>query len=179
MSDARRWLLVIGLGNPLRRDDGIGLRVTEELERIAARNPGALPGGTRLVAAGAPSLDLLEPIRAAAAVLLIDGVDRGARPGTVTVHRDEAVNAALGRGEVGELLVAARLTGDLPDALALVGVEVGSVDCGLGLSAPVESSLAEAVDAARRELAALATRAGERTGLGPRTPARAAQGAWA
>lgn len=173
MSGAYGPPVVIGFGNPLLGDDGVGLRVIDELRRLSVGEPGSLPPGTRLVRAGAPSTDLLPVIRDARALLLIDAVDAGRPPGSVTVARGERVSSTVGRGDIGELLVATRLTGRAPGAVALVELQVAAMDPGIGLSAPVEAAVARAAQAARRELVRLAgnTRSADRVARSSRQPA--------
>ncbi len=158
MSSAAGTLTVVGFGNPLLGDDGVGLRVIEELGRLLHDDPRLLPPDTRLVTAGSPSLDLLEIVDGARALLLVDAVDRGGRPGSVEVVRGDAVVGVVGRGDIGELLVAARLMGWFPDAISLVGIQIGLVGVGSGLSAPLEAALPAALDVARREICGLAAR---------------------
>ncbi len=157
-TDPRGAVVAIGLGNPWLADDGVGPRVIEELRRAADRRQGALPPDTRLVVAGTPSLDLLDTVCDSRALLLVDAVDIGLRPGSVTVDIDDAATAAVGRGDIGELLAAARLTGSFPEAVALVGVQVATIDAGRELSSPVEAALPVAVDASCRELFRMAAR---------------------
>jgi hydrogenase maturation protease len=150
--------LAIGFGNPLLGDDAVGLRVIEELRRLSARDPGSLPPDTRLVAAGAPSTDLLPVLCDASVLLLIDAVDDGRPPGSIAVMRDAQVDATVGRGEISELLVAMRLTGHAPEAVGLVGIQVSTMAPGVGLSAPVGAAVVEAARVTSRELAALDAR---------------------
>ena len=67
-------VLVIGVGNLLMGDDGIGCRVLAELQR----DP---PPGTRLIDAGTAVVNLLADLEQAAAVLFIDAFQRGGAPG--------------------------------------------------------------------------------------------------
>lgn len=69
-------LLVIGLGNPLLRDDGIGLAV---LEAVAALKP----IGVDLVADTHGGLRLMEHMAGYRRAIVIDAIHIGARPGTV------------------------------------------------------------------------------------------------
>ena len=158
MTSASGAPVAIGFGNPLLGDDGVGLSVIDELRRLSARDPGSLPPDTRLVTAGAPSTDLLPVLRDASVLLLIDAVDDGRPPGSIAVMRDAQVDATVGRGEISELLVAMRLTGHAPEAVALVGIQVSTMAPGVGLSTPVEGAVVEAARVACRELAILDAR---------------------
>jgi hydrogenase maturation protease len=77
-------LLILGLGNPLMADDGIGHEVIARLERRG------LPGSVRLVAVDGDVLALLDLWRGEPAVWLVDAISSGRRPGSLHVveHRD-------------------------------------------------------------------------------------------
>jgi hydrogenase maturation protease len=159
-------VVVMGVGNVLLGDDGVGVRVMEELRRLAADDPAAVPDGTRLVDGGTLGLDLLGALRGARSLLILDAVNLGLEAGTVSVLRGEAIAAAGGPGagaapgSVGELLALARLMGWLPDPVTLVGVQVGDTGFGVGLSPRVEAAVSGAAETARRELTVLEERAG-------------------
>lgn len=150
--------VVIGVGNVLLGDDGVGVRALEALRSAARRDPSALPEATRLVDGGTLGVDLLAEIEGARSVLLLDAVDLDQPAGTVSVLRGDAIldaGAPWGRcipGGVGELLSVARLAGWLPGHVALVGVQVAATNAGEGLSEVVAAALPRAVAAARAEL---------------------------
>ena len=160
MSD--RPAVVIGVGNVLLRDDGAGVRMVEELQAAAQRDPRTLPDGTRLLDGGTLGADLLREIAGARSLLLLDAVDLDQPAGTVTVLRGDAILEAAsvpGRtpgccvtGGVGELLSMARMVGWLPEPVALVGIQVDDTGFGVGLSERVAAALPHAVEVARREL---------------------------
>lgn len=151
-------LLVLGIGNVLLRDEGVGIHVLRELERRAGQGDVALPPDTRLIDGGTMGLDLLPQLAGARAVLLLDAVDLRLAPGTVTVLRGDALRAracgtrAVERAGVGDLLAAARLADLLPAAVSLVGVQPAEVEVGLALTAVVRAALPAAVAATIAEL---------------------------
>ena len=151
-------LAVIGVGNVLRGDDGIGVRVIESLRTAADRDPHVLPARTRLVDGGTLGLDLLPSIRDARAVVFVDAARLGDPVGTVSVLRGaEIVGAAdpggdTAPGAVGELVAVAGLLGWLPADVALVGIEVADVDVRVGMSQGVAAALPVAMDAVSAEL---------------------------
>lgn len=151
-------LAVIGVGNVLRGDDGIGVRVVESLRAAVDRDPHALPARTRLVDGGTLGLDLLRSIRDARAVVFVDAARLGGPVGTVSVLRGvEIERAADPRGDtapgaVGELVAVAGLLGWLPADVALVGIEVADIDIRVGMSPGVVAALPVAMDAVRTEL---------------------------
>jgi hydrogenase maturation protease len=170
-------LVVIGIGNILLRDDGVGVRVVEALERLAAHDRGMLPAGTRLVDGGTLDADLLAVVDGARAVLVIDAVDTAGTPGEVVVLREDAIMAAGARrpggrtGGVGELVALARLMGWLTGPVGLVGIQVAEVGFHLGLSPRVEAAIPTAVETARRTLLLLDAEAAAGCGS-PGGPAR-------
>jgi hydrogenase maturation protease len=151
-------LAVIGLGNVLRGDDAIGVRVVEGLRAVVAGDPHALPASTRLVDGGTLGLELLRSIRDTRAVVLVDAARLGGPVGTVSVLRGEDIDGsprppdANCPGPVGELVAVARMLGWLPADLALVGIEVADTGVGVGMSSAVTDALPVAMEAVRIEL---------------------------
>jgi hydrogenase maturation protease len=151
-------LAVIGLGNVLRGDDAIGVRVVEGLRAVVAGDPHALPAGTLLVDGGTLGLDLLRSIRDARAVVLVDAARLGGPVGTVSVLRGEDIDDpacppdGMHPGPVGELVAVARMLGWLPVDLALVGIEVADTGVGVGMSPAVTDALPVAMKAVGIEL---------------------------
>jgi hydrogenase maturation protease len=150
------WL-VLGIGNVLLRDEGVGVHVVRALIDEATGSD-----ATRIVDGGTLGLDLLPMIEDAAAVVMIDAVDLRAAPGTVDVLRGDALHGALARHVsphqvgVGDLLAVARLGGTLPERVALVAIQPAAIEIGLELTPAVASAVPVAVALVRDELAALA-----------------------
>jgi hydrogenase maturation protease len=74
-------LTVLGIGNPLAGDDGVGVALAEAL---AAEG---LPAGAEVRVAGSDPLALLEELLAGRRVLLLDACRFGGRPGETTWMR--------------------------------------------------------------------------------------------
>lgn len=161
--------LVLGIGNILLQDEGVGVVVARQLEsaRLEAARSGAaqtscaggIPADTRIVDGGTLGLDLLPMIGEANQVVIIDAVNLGKAPGTVTVLHDDAVQAALSghvsphQIGVGDLVAAARLMGIMPARLALIGIQPGTIAIGLELTESVAAAVQVAADLALKELA--------------------------
>lgn len=146
--------LVLGIGNPLMTDDGVGLRLLEALVEFTPSLP-----GVEYVDAGTLSFLLLPRIECASALLVLDAARLGLHPGAVRSFTGAAMDdflrgASAGVHDVGlrDLLDAARLTDALPDRRALVGVQPESIGWGTELSATVQGSVHTAVLAAREIL---------------------------
>ena len=141
---AARDILVLGLGNTLLADDGVGVHVVRHLASAPAAPPGlrTLDGGTL-------GFRLMAAMTEAQAVIVVDAAQLGERPGTVRLLSKDALADHVGRGgrmsahEAGlvDLLTLARLEGWAPARLALLGIQPKVIDWGERLSLPVSRSL--------------------------------------
>lgn len=161
-------LLVLGVGNVLLRDEGVGVHVARAVEAL---DPRLLPPGTEVVDGGTLGIDLLPVLGDADGVVLIDAVDLRSAPGTLHVLRGEELEGALAgrvaphRVGVGDLLATARLAGALPGHVSLVAVQPGRIEVGLELTPAVGAAVPAAVELVRQELEAFAVD----RGAGPRS----------
>jgi hydrogenase maturation protease len=134
--------LVLGLGNILLGDEGIGVWVVESLGREFGFPPevATLEGGTL-------GLDLLPRLDGVERLLLVDAVKLGREPGEIVRLEGDAVPAALdvkiSPHQVGvqDLLAAARLMGREPSRVVLWGMEPERLDPGTGFSPRVAEAL--------------------------------------
>lgn len=144
---------VIGMGNPLRHDDSVGVRVAR---RLAVR---IQPHVEVRVHSGG-GLGLMDAWQGASAAVVVDAVSSGAPPGTVSRFdvRARPLPEQLGAPRsthdfgLGESLELARAMRRLPDRLIVIGIEGGDFSVGGGLSGPVEEALERAVDAVLQEI---------------------------
>jgi len=146
-----RQVLVLGIGNTLLSDDGIGVHVVEALRR-REREGTAMPLVLR--DGGTLGLSLLPEIERCTALVLIDAVELGAPPGEVRSFEGTAMDALLaGRKRsphavgIADLMEAARLTGCQPARRALIAVQPGSLDWGTEPTEAVAVSVPRACSA--------------------------------
>jgi hydrogenase maturation protease len=145
-------LLVLGLGNILCSDDGVGVVAVEELRRCYE-----LPEGVTALDGGTLGLALLPHLCEAKAAILLDAVASTAPPGSLVRVRGEDVGAAVAtrlsvhQVGVGDLLSAAALQGGLPAELVLLGVVPGTLAVGVELTNEVARAVPELVREAVRE----------------------------
>lgn len=145
--DSRTPLLVLGLGNLLCGDDGLGALVAQAIAetRVVPENVKVLDGGTL-------GLSLLPYIEDADRAIMVDAILANAPPGAfVRLEGDEvgpAVAARLSVHQVGvsDLVEAARWRGRVPPTLVLLGVVPETTDLGVGLSPAVGSSFPALVE---------------------------------
>ena len=151
-------IVVIGVGNALLRDDGVGVRIAEAIERLGGHDPSVVPAAMHVVDGGTLDIGVMRTLEGARAVLIVDGLDLGEPPGTIRVLRGDEITVAGGRGPggrtggIGELLALARMMGWLHGPVALVGVQVADITFNLGLSPRVDAAVPAAVETARRTL---------------------------
>lgn len=152
--DKRAPTLVLGLGNLLLGDDGVGLRLLEELRREWGETDSIdfVDGGTQ-------GLALLGYLADRPRVVILDAVGLGAPPGTVHVLGEPEIEQLRARrastaheGNALEVLALARLLRQAPGWVRIVGVEPAHIRTSLELSPVVESVLPRALEAARRVL---------------------------
>jgi len=144
-------VLVLGIGNTLLRDDGVGIRVMQALERELDAD-----ARLRFVDGGTIGFMLSALIDEVPDLLVIDAVRMAGPPGSVRCFENEAMDHFLiGRcssvHEIGlrDVLDMARLSGKFPRRRALVGVEPATIALGEQLSPEVEYGVVSAVRLAR------------------------------
>ncbi len=136
-------ILVAGVGNTLRGDDGFGPAVTELL--------GHLPAGAEVIETGTGGLALLQELMVGCdGLVIIDACDRGAAPGTVFVLEPE-VSPGVHVPDVhlanpDRVLSMAKTMGYLPDRVRIIGCQPLDIEemC-QGLSPVVQRALPYAV----------------------------------
>lgn len=148
--------VLLGIGNLLWGDEGFGPRVIAEL---AGRQ--GLPPKVELIDGGTQGLYLLPLIQETQRLIVFDAIDFGDPPGCLRILRDGEIPAFFGQRPLSlhqtgftDVLAAAELTGFLPSAITLIGVQYADIETwGGGLSPAVAAALAPAVAAGYRELA--------------------------
>lgn len=156
VSGERRPLLILGLGNVLCGDDGLGIAALAELERRYR-----VPEGVELMDGGTLGLALLHHLLAAEEVILVDAVRADAPPGRlVRLHGEEvapAVESRLSVHQVGvaDLMDGLRWLGCGPTRMTLLGMVPETIELGLGRSPAVRRALPELVEAIADEARAL------------------------
>jgi len=147
--------LVLGLGNILLRDEGVGVRVVERLlERYE------FPPEVQVMDGGTLGLSLLPYVEDASCVLVIDAVQAHEPPGTLLRLTGGQILAFLDTSKVSchqeglrDLLAVAKLKGCLPEEVVLLGAQIDSQAVGLELTPSVAESVELLVKAALEELA--------------------------
>jgi hydrogenase maturation protease len=147
MNSTASDLLVLGLGNALLRDDGVGPAAVARL-----RDGYDLPAGVQCLDGGTLGLALLPYLEDARTVIIVDAIQADGPPGTlVRIEGDDvgpAVATRLSPHQVGvaDLLQGARWHDRSPGRLVLLGIVPESIELGVGLSRPVLRAMPALVD---------------------------------
>jgi len=140
-------VLVLGLGNVLLGDDGVGPALLREVQGRYADVPAVecIDGGTQGMA-------LLGYLAGREALIILDAFAGGRNAGAVSVlEGPEVLGCGVTRsttaheGNAGELLAAAQLLDELPERVFLIGIEPERVRTELGLSERVASAIPAAL----------------------------------
>ena len=146
MTDRNRKV-VLGLGNTLNRDEGLGVLALEPL-RSRLRNEGRV----EILDGGVLGMSLLPIVESCSHLLLLDAVDASAPPATVLeLGREEIplfARLKLSLHQLGfqEVLQFANVRGNLPSHLHLIGAQPADLSIGLGLSPEIVAVLPQLAD---------------------------------
>ncbi|MEJ2693206.1 MAG: HyaD/HybD family hydrogenase maturation endopeptidase [Candidatus Thiodiazotropha sp.] len=125
-------VLILGIGNTLLSDEGIGVHLVERMhERVGELS------GVEYLDGGTLSFTLAEPIARADGLIVVDAARMDSEPGTLRLFHDEAMDrylsgnrASVHEVSLSDLLDIARLSETLPQRRCLIGIEPASLEWG-------------------------------------------------
>ncbi len=151
--------LVLGLGNILLKDEGVGVHVAQKLQQMA------LPYNVEVIDGGTASLDILLTKRSIEKLVVIDALRAGKEAGTIYKARlklDEfdkleqifsnETRISLHQMSIIDALTAVRRTGYAPKEVVIIGVEPEVVEWGLELTDKVKQKVSEIIDTVLKEI---------------------------
>ena len=140
---------VVGIGNILLKDEGIGCHVVHALEGVPLSDVEIIDGGT--------CLDVLQLLEGADKLVIVDAVKGGGMPGQIYRFHPEDITLEQGpllsvhdMGLV-DTLKLVQLWHNVGEAV-IIGVEPGEIDWGLELSPELEEKIPRVIDAILSEL---------------------------
>ncbi|MFZ5452881.1 MAG: HyaD/HybD family hydrogenase maturation endopeptidase [Thermodesulfobacteriota bacterium] len=128
-------ITLIGLGNILLQDEGVGVHAVRQIQERYETPP-----ELEIVDGGTSGLDLLPYIEGRDRVLFVDAVKFGQEPGYIGILENEeipaffAVISSLHHLGLADILAAAQLLGTLPPEICLIGIQPYSLETDLELS---------------------------------------------
>lgn len=144
--DSKGATIVLGLGNLVHTDDGVGVHAIGTLQRDPR-----VPHDVLLLDGGTLGLGLLHHLSGVQRLLVIDAIDVGEAGGTLLRFEGKALVGLPGRASVhqlgfADLMIALQLLGDSPDEVVVLCVQPKSTEWGADLTEPVVNSIAPLVD---------------------------------
>jgi len=133
--------VVVGLGNLVHADDGVGVHAIQLL-----MGDDRVPSNVVLMDGGTQGLSLLPYLSGSERLLVIDAIDVGAAPGTLLRLEGKACESLPGKPSVHQLgfadmMIALRLLGGAPEQVVVLGVQPLSTDWSAELTPPVQAAL--------------------------------------
>jgi len=159
LNPERPSCLVLGMGNILLEDEGLGIRALELLQRQYE-----FSSEVELLDGGTTGMGLLDQIGGREHVLILDAVQTGDPPGTLKVLRDQEVPVYFGiritphQLGLSDVLATLELTGEQPGSVTVLGIVPESLELSLELSARIQDGLQELVMVTVDELTVLGYR---------------------
>ena len=143
-------ILIIGIGNLLCRDEGIGVHVIERMKALE------LPGHVELLDIGTSTMDLISYLEGVKKLVVIDAMKAGGIPGTIYRCRPEDLlpveDGPVSLHEIGliETLDMVKKKG-LEMETVIFGVEPKVIDWGMELSEEVKSRIPAIIETVMKE----------------------------
>ncbi len=145
-------VLVLGIGNILLRDEGVGVRVIEMLQTME------LPSMVEVCDGGTAGVDLLDVLADRRKVIVIDAALADEPPGTVVrlapgdITPEHPVTLSLHQVGLLEALKMTKLMGCAPENVVILGVVPKDLGYGLELSEEISKVVPKVVELAQSEL---------------------------
>jgi len=144
-------IVIIGVGNLLMKDEGIGIHAVQALQQIE------LPPDVKLIDGGT-SPDLIAYTRAGDKLIIIDAARAGGEPGAIYRFMPEDITAGKGsltsahEMGVAENLHLMSVTGNKPAEVVIIGIEPAVIDWGTKLSPLLQQRLPDIVQVVLKEI---------------------------
>lgn len=147
-------ILIICLGNPLMRDEGIGIRLASELLAHLAENP-----DVEVMDLGTGGLSVIHAITGREKIIFVDCAVMGQTPGLMLRFTPEQVSSnkvrmrySLHEGDLLNTLELSRRLGECPDDIVIFGIEPKEIAHGEGLTSELKDNIRQYVRTILQEL---------------------------
>ncbi|EMT45948.1 MULTISPECIES: HyaD/HybD family hydrogenase maturation endopeptidase [Anoxybacillus] len=146
-------ITVLGIGNLLYSDEGVGIHILPLLEERLAQYE-----DVEVVEGSTDGMRLLGTIEETEYLVVVDAVNAGKEAGTIITLVDDEIPAYFGMKmsihQLGfqEVLLAAKLRQTIPKQMVLFGVQPASLVLGLDLSPIVQAQLPYVVERVVRQI---------------------------
>ncbi|MDT8300804.1 MAG: hydrogenase maturation protease [Sedimentisphaerales bacterium] len=147
-------ILIICLGNPLMRDEGIGIRLASELVVHLAENP-----HVEVMDLGTGGLSVMHAIDGREKIIFVDCAIMGQTPGLICRFTPGQVSSkkirmrySLHEGDLLNTIELSRRLGECPEDLVIFGIEPKEISDGQGLTSELENNIPQYVQTILKEL---------------------------
>jgi len=145
--------VVIGVGNLLLRDEGVGIHAVRELQKRS------FPPGVEVIDGGVAGIRLLDLFSGAQKLLLIDAAEMGLEPGAVARFTPEEVRFQSGDLKLSthdvalpEVLAIARAVNQCPSEVIILGIQPKEISWGMELTPEVRGAVPKVVELVLEEI---------------------------
>jgi hydrogenase maturation protease len=152
MMESQKPILILGIGNILLKDEGIGVHVVNGLQAMT------LPSDVDIMDGGTLGLDLLFYIEGRKKVIVIDTVMAGEAPGTLyrftdreLVAKKDFLRTAHGI-DFADVVKTAEMLGRKPEEIVFIGIEPEDISDGLEPTALIAGRIPVIIDLVMKEL---------------------------
>lgn len=146
-------IVVLGVGNVLLSDEGVGVRAIEKLQ-----SDYDLPPEVVIIDGGTTGMEMLEDLSNADHIVIIDAVRAGKPPASIVRLAGEQVpvffKTKLSPHQIGlsDVLATLAFIGEAPGGVTVFGVEPVSLETGMALTPQVEARLPTLLELVATEL---------------------------
>ena len=147
-------VLIICLGNPLMRDEGIGIRLASELVGHLADNP-----DVEVMDLGTGGLTVIHVIEGREKIIFVDCAIMGQAPGCINRFTPEQVRSkkvgmrySVHEGDLLNTIRLSRSLGQCPEDIVIFGIEPKEIADGEGLTSELENNIQQYVQTILKEL---------------------------
>jgi len=140
-------ITILGLGNILMTDEGVGVHTVNEFERRYE-----VPEYVEIVDGGAAGLDLIPFIEGREKVMMVDAVNFDREPGYIDLLENESIpirltqKASMHHLGLMDVLCIVRMSGNIPNELCLIGIQPKSLDLGIDMTKEIWDKVDELIE---------------------------------
>jgi len=151
----RKNIAVVGIGNLLLSDDGVGVHVLHELEKRYN-----FPGCVELIDGGTMGLDLLPFLEGKDSIVFIDAVNFKKKAGFIgelingEIPKFFSTKLSVHQIALPDMLATGRFLGTLTEDMCLIGIQPDNIETGYGLTPEIQVKSEELISRVVHKLSA-------------------------
>lgn len=144
--------VIVGIGNILLGDEGIGVHV------VSALRSKDLPSNVEVIDGGTATLDLLSMISGVSKLIVVDAVKGKGEPGSIyrftpdDIKTEKKIATSLHQIGLLNVLEMAATIGEKPKSTVIIGIEPQNTDWGLEPSTKIKEKIPKIIDVVLKEI---------------------------